>query len=267
MARLMNKQTIVVRALGDIYETNRIFIDNPSSNCKIVKIKKERICRDCNNLIKKENKCYTFNNKKQGRTWVCFSCLSEPGKEDTKQIGEEYSILYSEKTDSLGRHKILRELNTREYNYFEEKRLERIYPDATERRIIMNRKIILKKCLEEEIASYLRPIIRKKADIMLSTKTPQHGFTKKGQSTIGVTVKFSENYITQVVIINFRDKGLTKQWIIDDLNKEDWISYYKSHQTIEDLVNKVYFKISRSKKLPEISRIEILDKVKQIYGN
>ena len=131
----------------------------------------------------------------------------------------------------------------------------------------MNKKTILKKCLEEEIASYLRPIIRKKADIMLSTKTPQHGFTKKGQSTIGVTVKFSENYITQMVIINFRDRGLTKQWIIDDLNKEDWISYYKSHQTIEDLVDKVYFKISRSKKLPEISRIEILDKVKQIYGN
>lgn len=70
-----------------------------------------------------------------------------------------------------------------------------------------------------------------------------------------------------MVIINFRDRGLTKQWIIDDLNKEDWISYYKSHQTIEDLVDKVYFKISRSKKLPEISRIEILDKVKQIYGN
>lgn len=267
MARLRNKQTIVVMGLGDIYETNRIFIDKPSSNCKIVKIKKDRICRDCNNLIKKENKCYTFNNKKQGRTWVCFSCLSEPGKEDMKQIGEEYSILYSEKTDSLGRHKTLKELNTREYNYFEEKRLERIYPNVTERRIIMNKKTILKKCLKEEIASYLRPIIRKKADIMLSTKTPQHGFTKKGQSTIGVTVKFSENYITQMVIINFRDRGLTKQWIIDDLNKEDWISYYKSHQTIEDLVDKVYFKISRSKKLPEISRIEILDKVKQIYGN
>ena len=53
MARLRNKQTIVVKGLGDIYETNRIFIDKPSSNCKIVKIKKDRICRDCNNLIKK----------------------------------------------------------------------------------------------------------------------------------------------------------------------------------------------------------------------
>lgn len=117
MARLMNKQTIVVRALGDIYETNRIFIDKSSSNCKIVK-------------IKKENNCYTFNNRKQGRTWVCFNCLSAPGIEETKQIGEEYSILYSEETDSLGRHKTLKELNTEEYYDFEDKRLERIYSDA-----------------------------------------------------------------------------------------------------------------------------------------
>lgn len=130
MARLMNKQTIVVRALGDIYETNRIFIDNPSSNCKIVKIKKDRICRDCNNSIKKGNNCYTFSNKKQGRTWVCFNCLSAPGMEETKQIGEEYSILYSEETDSLGRHKTLQELNAEEYYDFEDKRLERIYSDA-----------------------------------------------------------------------------------------------------------------------------------------
>ena len=126
----MNKQTIVVRALGDIYETNRIFIDKPSSNCKIVKIKKDRICRDCNNLIKKEDNCYTFNNRKQGRTWVCFNCLSAPGMEETKQIGEEYSILYSDETDALGRHKTLKELNAEEYYGFEDKRLERIYSDA-----------------------------------------------------------------------------------------------------------------------------------------
>ena len=43
----------------------------------------------------------------------------------------------------------------------------------------MDKKTILKKLLGEEIASYLRPIIREKADLMLSTKTPQHGFTKK----------------------------------------------------------------------------------------
>ena len=111
----------------------------------------------------------------------------------------------------------------------------------------MDKKTILKKLLGEEIASYLRPIIREKADLMLSTKTPQHGFTKKGKSTIGVTVQFSENYI-------------------NNLNKEDWLSYYKSHQTMEDLTDKVYLKISQSKKLPKISKIEILDKVKQIYG-
>lgn len=130
----------------------------------------------------------------------------------------------------------------------------------------MDKKTILKKLLGEEIASYLRPIIREKADLMLSTKTPQHGFTKKGKSTIGVTVKFSENYINKRVLINFRDYGIAKSEIIYDLNKEDWLSYYKSHQTMEDLTDKVYLKISQSKKLPRISKIEILDKVKQIYG-
>ena len=35
---------------------------------------------------------------------------------------------------------------------------------------------------------------------------------------------------------------------------------------MEDLTDKVYLKISQSKKLPKISKIEILDKVKQIYG-
>lgn len=50
--------------------------------------------------------------------------------EETKQIGEEYSILYSEETDSLGRHKTLKELNAEEYYDFEDKRLERIYSDA-----------------------------------------------------------------------------------------------------------------------------------------
>ena len=132
MARLMNKQTIVVRSLGDIYETNRIFIDKPTSNYKIVKIKKDRICRDCNSLIKKESSCYTFSNKKQGRTWVCFNCLPEPNKEVTKQIGEEYNILYSEETDSLGRHKSLNELDTDEYYDFEDERLNRIWVDAQE---------------------------------------------------------------------------------------------------------------------------------------
>lgn len=129
----------------------------------------------------------------------------------------------------------------------------------------MDKKTILKKLLGEEIASYLRPIIREKADLMLSTKTPQHGFSKKSKSTIGVTVQFSENYINKRVLINFRDYGITKSEIIYNLNKEDWLSYYKSYQTMEDLTDKVYLKISQSKKLPRISKIEILDKVKQIY--
>ena len=130
----------------------------------------------------------------------------------------------------------------------------------------MDKKTILKKLLGEEIASYIRPIIREKANLMLSTKTPQHGFTKKGKSTIGVTVQFSENYINKRVLINFRDYGITKSEIIYNLNKEDWLSYYKSYQTMEDLTYKVYLKISQSKKLPRISKIEILDKVKKIYG-
>ena len=134
----------------------------------------------------------------------------------------------------------------------------------------MDKKTILKKLLGEEIASYLRPIIREKADLMLSTKTPQHGFTKRGKSTIGVTVKLYENYSKSNIDINLHDWGYTKISIIYELREKDWISYYKSEKSYEELIEEIYSDIqetiSKKKNLPQVSKKEIEEKVRLFYN-
>lgn len=101
-----NYQTIEVSRfwLNEVYETNKIVLEHVTSNCKMVTVKQDRICKRCENMITKGSKCYTFNKKYHGRSWVCFDCIPESGKEIRCQVGEDRRF-YSECVDEFGRHK------------------------------------------------------------------------------------------------------------------------------------------------------------------
>lgn len=54
-----------------------------------------------------------------GRHWVCFSCIPAPDVEETREIGERRGmgtdtqlVLFSEDTDSWGRHRQFGELTS-----------------------------------------------------------------------------------------------------------------------------------------------------------
>lgn len=58
MKRICNLQTIYAHG-PTIYEKNQISL-NPSSNCKVVKVKTDRVCAECGSGIPKGNSCYTL---------------------------------------------------------------------------------------------------------------------------------------------------------------------------------------------------------------
>ena len=61
MPKLVNMQTITIYRYGEIHEENHFILKNPTSNYKIVTIKKDRYCKGCSKLIEAKNKCYTIN--------------------------------------------------------------------------------------------------------------------------------------------------------------------------------------------------------------
>ena len=78
--KLVNSQTVTIYRYGAIYEENHFILMNPTSNFKIVSIKKDRYCEECSKLIKAKSRCYTINPKDKGRCWVCFDCMPEQKK-------------------------------------------------------------------------------------------------------------------------------------------------------------------------------------------
>ncbi len=106
--KLVNSQTTTIYRYGAIYEENHFILLNPTSNFKIVSIKKDRYCEECSKLIKANSRCYTINPKNKGRMWVCFDCMPEHGTKEEHQIGKrigDKNYYYSEDKDEWGRHK------------------------------------------------------------------------------------------------------------------------------------------------------------------
>lgn len=56
--KLVNSQTRTIYRYGAIYEENHFILLNPTSNFKIVSIKKDRYCAECSKLIKAKSRCY-----------------------------------------------------------------------------------------------------------------------------------------------------------------------------------------------------------------
>lgn len=56
--RLVNLQTRTIYRYGEIREENHFLLLNPTSNYKIVTVKKDRICEECSKLIKAKSRCY-----------------------------------------------------------------------------------------------------------------------------------------------------------------------------------------------------------------
>lgn len=132
MKRICNLQTIYAHG-PTIYEKNQILL-NPSSNCKVVKVKTDRVCAECGSGISKGSSCYTLNSKRRGRRWVCFSCILEPGVEETCRIGERQGwgvdtqlVYFSEEVDSWGRHKRFGDLDADEVESFDARREDAIW--------------------------------------------------------------------------------------------------------------------------------------------
>ena len=123
MSKLVNMQTITIYRYGEIHEENHFVLNNPTSNYKIVSIKKDRYCNGCSKLIKAKSKCYTINPKNKGRRWICFECIPESGTIEEYEIGErigEENILYSDEIDDWGRHKSYHKCTEDEKEYFED---------------------------------------------------------------------------------------------------------------------------------------------------
>lgn len=129
----VNYQTLEVDMLwsGDVYETNKLILEHVTSNCKMVTVKQDRTCKRCENTIAKGTKCYTFNKKYQGRSWICFDCIQESGTEVRRQVGEDRRF-YSEFVDEFGRHKTKGQMDDYDIDAWEDylyKELEEIVYD------------------------------------------------------------------------------------------------------------------------------------------
>lgn len=123
MVKLKNNQTIGVRYFSDkIIEQNEITFENPSSNCKIVKIKADRVCKDCEAIIPKGTRCYTFNPRLNPRYWVCFDCLPEPNKVVDREVGvmtsSNHLLYYSNRIGRLGQHVSKGQVTKKELKHF-----------------------------------------------------------------------------------------------------------------------------------------------------
>lgn len=110
MPRLVNTQKIGVRYFSEaIVEINEITLEEPNSNCKVVKIKAERTCKDCGCTLVKGTRCYTFNPRLKPRYWVCFDCLPEPNTSVEREVGmltlDNIPLLFSNRVGRMGQHK------------------------------------------------------------------------------------------------------------------------------------------------------------------
>jgi hypothetical protein len=108
--RLVNTQKIGVRYFSEaIVEINEITLEEPNSNCKVVKIKAERTCKDCGCTLVKGTRCYTFNPRLKPRYWVCFDCLPEPTTSVEREVGmltlDNIPLLFSNRVGRMGQHK------------------------------------------------------------------------------------------------------------------------------------------------------------------
>ena len=131
--RLVNLQTTTIYRYGEIREENHFLLQNPTSNYKIVTVKKDRICEECSKTIKAKNKCYTINPKNKGRMWVCFDCMPEHGTKEEYKIGEKIgdkTILYSDEKDEWGRHKSYGNCTEDEKEFYKDETEEATYWDA-----------------------------------------------------------------------------------------------------------------------------------------
>lgn len=45
------------------------------TNHKFVVVKEDRKCKYCNNIIPKETRCLTVNNRRERMGWVCVDCM------------------------------------------------------------------------------------------------------------------------------------------------------------------------------------------------
>ena len=129
MPRLVNTQKIGVRYFSEaIVEINEITLEEPNSNCKVVTIKSDRICKDCGCTLGKGTRCYTFNPRLKPRYWVCFDCLPEPNTSVEREIGRmtinDKPLLYSDRVGRLGQHKSKEQATQEEWEYFLETKEE-----------------------------------------------------------------------------------------------------------------------------------------------
>lgn len=129
MPRLVNTQKIGVRYFSEaIVEINEIALEEPNSNCKVVKIKSDRICKDCGCTLGKGTRCYTFNPRLKPRYWVCFDCLPEPNTSVEREIGRltinDKLLLYSNRVGRLGQHKSKEQATQEEWEDFLETKEE-----------------------------------------------------------------------------------------------------------------------------------------------
>ena len=129
MPRLVNTQKIGVRYFSEaIVEINEITLEEPNSNCKVVQIKAERICKDCGCTLGKGTRCYTFNPRLKPRYWVCFDCLPEPNTSVEREIGRltlnDKLLLYSNRVGRLGQHKSKEQATQEEWEDFLETKEE-----------------------------------------------------------------------------------------------------------------------------------------------
>lgn len=110
MPRLVNTQKIGVRYFSEaIVEINEITLEELNSNCKVVKIKAERTCKDCGCTLVKGTRCYTFNPRLKPRYWLCFDCLPEPTTSVEREVGmltlDNIPLLFSNRVGRMGQHK------------------------------------------------------------------------------------------------------------------------------------------------------------------
>ena len=120
MPRLVNTQKIGVRYFSEaIVEINEITLEEPNSNCKVVKIKAERTCKDCGCTLVKGTRCYTFNPRLKPRYWVCFDCLPEPTTSVEREVGmltlDNIPLLFSNRVGRMGQHKSKEQITQEEF--------------------------------------------------------------------------------------------------------------------------------------------------------
>ena len=129
MPKLINNQKIGIRYFSEsIVEINEITLEDPNSNCKVVKIKADRICKDCGCTLVKGTRCYTFNPKRKPRYWVCFSCLPEPNTSVERVVGKvttnDKALMFSNRVGRMGQHKTQEQITQEEWEHYRDTKEE-----------------------------------------------------------------------------------------------------------------------------------------------